>query len=206
MNNTKDSILKQVLLLQKATIAQLAEKLGISEISVRHHLMNLEAEGIIYSEEERHGVGRPRFVYRLTEKGYQSAPADYVRLTDQALTTMKKFLGTDTFLELLKQIGRDLAEAYTSSLGFQNPEESLDAAASSLNKDGFVFSWTRSDEKYILTTHHCPFHYLGQKHPEVCVINHALLESLIQRPLNHDTCILHGDGTCTYTCEVLNGK
>jgi predicted ArsR family transcriptional regulator len=206
MKNTKDSILNQVLLLQKATITQLSEKIGISEISVRQHLMNLESEGFVISEEERHGVGRPRFVYRLTEKGFQNAPTDYIKLTDQALTTMKRFLGTDTFLQLLEQIGKDLAEGYTSSLSSLTPDQTLEEVAKGLAQDGFIFSWTRSDEKYILTTHHCSFHYLGQKHPEVCTINHALLESLIQHPLNHDTCILYGDAACTYTCEVLNGK
>ena len=206
MKNTKDSILNQVLLLQKATITQLSEKLGISEISVRQHLMNLESEGFVISEGERHGVGRPRFVYRLTEKGFQNAPTDYIKLTDQALTTMKRFLGTDTFLQLLEQIGKDLAEGYTSSLSSLTPDQTLEEVAKGLAQDGFIFSWTRSDEKYILTTHHCSFHYLGQKHPEVCTINHALLESLIQHPLNHDTCILYGDAACTYTCEVLNGK
>ncbi|HRX01404.1 MAG TPA: helix-turn-helix transcriptional regulator, partial [Cyclobacteriaceae bacterium] len=126
MKNTKDRILNQVLLLQKASIAQLSEKLAISEISVRHHLMNLEAEGFLVSEEERHGVGRPRFIYRLTEKGYQDAPNDYLRLSDQVLTTMKRVLGTDTILELFKQIGRDLAENYTSSLTSPNRDQNLE--------------------------------------------------------------------------------
>ncbi len=206
MKNTKDRILNQVLLLQKASIAQLSEKLAISEISVRHHLMNLELEGFLISEEERHGVGRPRFVYRLTEKGYQDAPNDYLRLSDQVLTTMKRVLGTDTILELFKQIGRDLAENYTSSLISSNRDQNLEQAASLLIQDGFIFSWTKSDEKYTLTTHHCPFHHLGQKHPEVCSINHALLESLIRQPISQDTCILRGDAACTYTCEVQNGK
>lgn len=139
MKNTKDRILNQVLLLQKASIAQLSEKLAISEISVRHHLMNLEAEGFLVSEEERHGVGRPRFIYRLTEKGYQDAPNDYLRLSDQVLTTMKRVLGTDTILELFKQIGRDLAENYTSSLTSPNRDQNLEQAASLLIQDGFIF-------------------------------------------------------------------
>ncbi len=206
MNNTKDNILNQVLLLRKATVTQLSEKLAISEISVRHHLIKLEAEGLVSSSEERHGVGRPRFIYSLTEKGYQVAPTDYFRLTDQALISMKNFLGPETFLELLIQFGSDLAEAYTRSISSQNPEQILEEVASSLTRDGFVFSWTTSGERFVLTTHHCPVHHLGQKHPEVCTINHALLESLIQHPLNHDTCILHGDAACTYTYEVLDGK
>lgn len=206
MKNTKDSILNQVFLLRMATISQLSEILSISEISVRHHLMSLEAEGIIASSEERHGVGRPRFVYHLTEKGFQNTPTNYIKLSDQALTTMKRFLGTDNLLELFKQIGKDFAEIYASSVSSQDPEEKLEQFASHLTQDGFIFSWTRSGEKYTLTTQHCPFHYLGQNHPEVCTINHALLESLIKHPIRHDTSILRGDVACTYNYEAQDGK
>ena len=206
MKNTKESILEQLLLLQNTTISQLSEILAISEISVRHHLMSLEAEGVIASSEERHGVGRPRFVYHLTEKGFQNVPTNYIKLSDQALTTMEHFLGTDKLLELFKQIGRDLAETVASSVSSQDPEEKLEQFASNLTQDGFIFSWTRSGEKYTLTTHHCPFHYLGQNHPEVCTINHALLESLIKHPISHDTSMLRGDVACTYTYEVQDGK
>jgi predicted ArsR family transcriptional regulator len=206
MKNTKESILEQLLLLQNTTISQLSEILAISEISVRHHLMSLEAEGIITSSEERHGVGRPRFVYHLTEKGFQNVPTNYIKLSDQALTTMEHFLCTDKLLELFLQIGRDFAETVANSISSQDPEEKLEQFASHLTQDGFIFSWTRSGEKYTLTTHHCPFHYLGQNHPEVCTINHALLESLIKHPISHDTSMLRGDVACIYTYEVQDGK
>ena len=206
MKTTKDNIVDQLLLLQNATISQLSELLGISEISVRHHLISLEAEGIITSTEERHGVGRPRFIYRLTEKGFQNAPIDFLTISDQALTTMKRFLGTDTLLDLFKQFGNDLAERYASTISSQDPDQILDQLANQLIQDGFIFSWARSGDSYMLTTHHCPFHYLGQKHPEVCAINHALLESLIQHPISHNSCILRGDVACTYTYEADNGK
>ena len=206
MKNTKERILEQLLLLQNATISQLANLLLISEISVRHHLLSLEAEGVITSSEERHGVGRPRFIYRLTDKGYQNAPTDYLKISDQALQTMKRFLGADTALEFLKTLGRDLAEGYSSEINFEDHDQALSQIAASLTRDGFIFSWARSGEKYTLTTHHCPFHYLGQKHPEICAINHALLESLIRQPISHDSCILRGDAACTYTYEVQNGK
>ncbi|HPR34701.1 MAG TPA: helix-turn-helix transcriptional regulator [Anaerolineaceae bacterium] len=206
MKNTKERVFDQILLLRKATIAQLSEKIGLSEISIRHHLMSMEAEGIVASAEERHGVGRPRFVYFLTEKGFKNAPTNYLKLSDQALTTMKGFLDADSLLALLTQIGRDLAINYASSLGTEDHDQSLDLLTNLLAKDGFIFSWIRSGEKYTLTTHHCPFQYLGQNHPEICTIIHALLESLIQSPISHDTCVLRGDAACTYTYEVQNGK
>ncbi|HEX2994159.1 MAG TPA: winged helix-turn-helix transcriptional regulator, partial [Anaerolineales bacterium] len=62
----KDKILQALLRKPKITINELAEAVGINPISVRHHLTNLQMEGLIAAEEERHGVGRPRLVYALT--------------------------------------------------------------------------------------------------------------------------------------------
>lgn len=206
MKNTKVSILNQLLLHKTATISHLADLLGLSEISVRHHVMSLEADGFILSSEERHGVGRPRFIYRLTEKGYQSAPTNYDKLSEQALDTMKRVLGSDALLALFTEFGSDIADGYAGEIGCQEHDHRLPEIAAKLTKDGFVLSWTNSAEKYTLTTHCCPFHYLGQKHPEVCTINHALLESLIGQPITINACMLQGDAACTYTYEVQNGK
>ena len=103
-------------------------------------------------------------------------------------------------------IGRDLAANYASGISLQDHDQALAQFAANLTRDGFIFSWVRLEEKYTLTTHHCPFHYLGQNHPEVCAINQALLESLIQKPISHASCILRGDAACAYTFEVQNGK
>lgn len=202
MKNTKEKILDQLLLLQNATISQLSDRLGISEISVRHHLIVLEEEGLAASSEERHGVGRPRFIYHLTEKGYENAPANYLSLTEAAITTMKRVLGPEVLLDLFRQIGVDLAEGYKDAgTDFRN-DHSLSNITSRLSQDGYYFSWNRTEDKYILTSHHCPFHKIVQKHPEVCTISQALLESLIHYPITHNTCVLLGDVACTYTFEV----
>lgn len=206
MRNTKEKILDQILLLQTATITQLADRLNISEISVRHHLLKLEAEGIVTSSEERHGVGRPRFIYRLTEKGFQNAPVNHIKLTDLPLTTMERVLGADALAELFKQIGADLAEDYWNSLTFHSPEEALTALTKRLTEDGFIVSWSKDGENLVLTTNHCPFHYLGQKHPAVCTISRALLESLLQRAISLEPGVLSGEAACIYIQEVDNGK
>ena len=206
MKKTKEDILEQLLLLHTATIQQLADSLELSGIAVRHHLLDLKAEGVVASSEERHGVGRPRFVYRLTDEGYRNAPTDYGKLSETALNTLSRVLGSDRLLEVCKEFGIDIAAGYTSAITSREIDQVLAQIAANLAPHGFIFTWAKSGEKYTLTTHHCPFHYLGQKHPEVCSINQALLESLIRHPLSHDTCVQWGDAVCTYTCEVKNGE
>ncbi len=92
MRSTRDKILEILQTKRKATINDLAKVVGINGISVRHHLINLQEEGLIYAEEERHGVGRPRFVYRLTDQGLEKFPSNYQKFTRYMLTELKNML------------------------------------------------------------------------------------------------------------------
>src|SRR5512135_3912890 len=89
MNSTRDRILQTLLRHPRSTINGLAEAVGINPISVRHHLTNLQIEAFVTAEEERHGVGRPRLVYFLTENGLEKFPTRYLRLTTRILSQMK---------------------------------------------------------------------------------------------------------------------
>ena len=81
MSTTRDLVLKTLLTRQRCTINDLAEAVGINPISVRHHVTKLEAGGLVVSEEERHGVGRPRRLYFLTEKGMERIRKNVKKIT-----------------------------------------------------------------------------------------------------------------------------
>ena len=72
MSETRENILKTLFRKPNATVNELADEVGINAISVRHHLISLQADGLVESEERRHGVGRPRLLYRLTDRGREA--------------------------------------------------------------------------------------------------------------------------------------
>ena len=92
MKSTRDRILQTLLKKPGSTINDLAGAVGINPISVRHHLTNLQVEGLVAAEEERHGVGRPRLIYSLTEDGMEKFPTRYLRLTSRLLDQLKSTL------------------------------------------------------------------------------------------------------------------
>ena len=81
MSGTREKVLRTLLTHPRSTINELAEAVGISPISVRHHITSLQAENLVASEDEIHGVGRPRQVFSLTEAGVEQFPTRYIRLT-----------------------------------------------------------------------------------------------------------------------------
>ena len=81
MKSTLDRILQTFHRQPRGTINELAEAVSINPISVRHHLTNLQMEGLVAADEERHGVGRPTASPFLTEDGLENFPTCYLRLT-----------------------------------------------------------------------------------------------------------------------------
>src|SRR5260370_39286245 len=126
MKSTRDRILQTILRHPRSTINELAEAVGINPISVRHHLTNLQAEGLVAAEEERHGVGRPRLVYFLTEDGEEKFPTRYLRLTTRLLTQMKETMPEPVARDLFNHIAEDLATDYEGQMQGLSMEERLD--------------------------------------------------------------------------------
>jgi len=63
----------------------LAQTLEVSKVCVRRHLSLLESDGLVTFEEERHDRGRPRFIYRLTEKARCLFPQIYDEIAKEVL-------------------------------------------------------------------------------------------------------------------------
>lgn len=200
MTSTRDNVLRTLLTRQRCTINELAEAVGINPISVRHHVTKLEAEGFVTSEEERHGVGRPRRVYFLTEEGMEQFPTRYLRLTVRLLEQLKETLPESMVDKLFAQVADDLVADYTSELKLEGVpmEERLNIVKDLLKAEGFTMEWELQEDGYHIREVNCPYYHVGQNHPEVCAVDQTLISNMLDVPIQKIKCILDGDSYCTY--------
>ncbi len=198
MAKTRDKILQALLSKPRSSINDLAETVGINPISVRHHLSNLEAKGLIESEEERHGVGRPRLLYSLTDEGTEKFPTRYLRLTSRLLKQLKETLPNPMVRELFSQVALNLAEEYEDQLEGLGIEERLDLIKTLLDEEGFNVEWEKDKEEYLIHEISCPYHKVGESHPEICSMDQTLISQMLAVPVDQVQCILKGDERCTY--------
>ncbi len=198
MKSTRDKILQTLLRRPRTTINELAEAVGINPISVRHHLTNLQMEGLVDAEEERHGVGRPRLVYFLTENGMEKFPTRYLRLTTRLLSQIKDKLPQPVVSEMFKQVATDMASQHEDQLKGLSVEERLDVLQDLLAEEGFVVEWEKKDDVYHIHEITCPYLQVGQNHPEVCTVDQTLISKMLAVPASKIQCILSGAAHCTY--------
>ncbi len=198
MKSTRDKILQTLLRHPRSTINEIAEAVGINPISVRHHLTNLQMEGLVDAQEERHGVGRPRLVYILTEEGMERFPTRYLRLTTRLLAQMKESMPEPVVSKLFTQVAEGLAADYAEQMKGLSMEERLDTVKELLGEEGFTVEWEKSKDGYRIHEITCPYYQIGQSHPEVCTVDQTLISKMLAVPANKVQCILDGGAYCTY--------
>ena len=88
---------------------QLAGAIGASRTGVLQQLRALEATGFVSRQTVRHGVGRPRHLYDITDEAQELFPANYGALAAGLLTAIDAVGGEalveQVFIARRRQIG-----------------------------------------------------------------------------------------------------
>jgi DeoR family suf operon transcriptional repressor len=198
MRSTREKILLTLLNDPRSTINELATVVGINAISVRHHLNSMLADGLVAAEEERHGVGRPRLVYFLTEDGLEKFPTRYFRLANRILERLKATMPADAVESIFSEIAKDLAEEHARATANMTFEQKLDFLKDLLAEEGFVIEWERNGDNYSIHEVTCPYFHITQAHPEVCTVDQTLISTVLSTKALKANCVLDGDNHCVY--------
>jgi predicted ArsR family transcriptional regulator len=198
MKSTRDRILQTLLNNPNSTISDLATAVDINTVSVRHHLTSLQADALVQAQEVRHGVGRPRLVYSLTDRGAELFPTRYLRLVNQLLGELKNSLSKKDLEKLLEKIAVDISGEHASRIRNMPIEDKLNSIEEFLSKEGFIIEWEKQGSSYLINEITCPFYHISQKYPEVCTIDRTIFSTLLSTPVDKVKCILAGDNHCSY--------
>jgi len=202
---TRDTILRTLRTNGKCTVNALAEAAQVSPVSVRHHLSNLLADGVIAMEEVRHGVGRPRQQYSLTESGLDLSPGRYFRLTNRLLDEIKDSMTKTQLEQLLSGVANGMADRYSEALAGLSLTEKLSRLKEMLSEEGFDAELETQGDRVIIRELSCPYFRIGLEHPEVCRIDQAFIASALALPVSRVGCLLDGDAHCTFSVSLESG-
>ena len=198
MQSTRWEIIHYLKKRGQASVKELAEATGLTPMTIRHHLTILESEGLVTSQKERCGVGRPRNVYCLTDKARDLFPQRYHELAARLLEGLKKSGAGEQVEQVLKAMASEMARDYVAEVQGKSFEERLDILVEILRREGFLASWEKDEETYVLTEYSCPYYLIGQDHPEICQVDRQIISTILARPVKRRTCMLYGDNTCTF--------
>ena len=200
MQSTRQMIVELLKERGQATVEELAEAVGLTQMAVRHHLNVLHGENlvVISSVRRKRQPGRPQQLYSLTESANELFPEDYYHLAGYLLDEARATLGTDGLDELLGRVADRMAAEAPRLRPGRSPEERLDQLVQFLSDKGFTARWGREDEDYVIRVLTCPYRQVIHAHSQVCRLDRQIIKDMLSTDPVQVTCIASGDEHCTY--------
>jgi predicted ArsR family transcriptional regulator len=205
MQATRREILDILKRSGEATVHQLARQLGLTSTCVRQHLAVLERESLVTSREARRKLGRPQYIYTLTETAEELFPKSYHLLTGWLLDEIKALNGEAKVRFLLERIGSRWASSIAPRITGSALEERIEQLVDLLNREGHMVEWERVPGGFLIHEYDCRFQRVVQQHPEVCVLEYQMLVQLLGTQVQHLGRSASGLGRCTYSVQAGPG-
>jgi len=201
------------------SVDQIAEKLGLQPITVRHHLQSLVESDFVEAIEERAGtVGRPKIYYKLVkEPPLVSYPRrGYMMLNSFLVSTLRSTLGENQVKKILRKAGLDMGENTAKRLEM---EYEVKDWTPKIFENFFVKDYLEkmgaepeivevTDKKIIYRMHNCLFFEMAVKTPEImCDVLHESFHEGLTKTLSkdlkitHQTCMARGKPYCELLVE-----
>lgn len=196
---TREIILHGIKQSPQSTVEDLAEVADISPVTVRHHLNALLAEGAIEATSIRRKVGRPYYVYSLSQHGQELFPKRYVRLTSRLLDELKDKLPQEAIGEIFEGVVETVLQEHRGEFEHLPLEDRLDYLTELLSEEGFLSTWERTPDGYRLVEYSCPYLSIGSTHTEVCHFDRQLINGILQVNVLQESCMLHGANCCQFS-------
>jgi predicted ArsR family transcriptional regulator len=199
----REKLLFQLKLHGPQTAAELAGRLGVTEVASRQHLSRLLDEALVSYEERPGGVGRPARRYAMTEAASGRFPDTHAELTVDLLEAARHIFGEEGVGRLVADRTKRQLESYRARLPRASAPLSarVTALAALRAEEGYMAQVeAAADGSFLLLENHCPICAAARVCQGLCRDELALF----RRVLGSDTRVertehaLAGSRRCAY--------
>lgn len=194
----RGAVLVQLKREQRLTAKDLAARLGMSLNAVRHHLKELECEGLVEYEREHRAVGAPAFAYRLSPTGEALFPRRYGEALNALLDQVVENQGRPAAVALLEAYFAGLARRVRGELREAPPSERLHVLGRVLSEAGYMAEVIVGPAEGTLREHNCAIPSVAERFPEVCAVEARFLADVLGAEVSRSGHMLSGCSACEY--------
>jgi predicted ArsR family transcriptional regulator len=207
MKSTRDQMRDLLAARGEATVADIATALGMNQANIRRHLEVLRAEGLVDVTTRRHEIGRPSYVYSLSERA-QEQSAHYPRLVNRMVRQIAAL--PDGGRELLEQVfegvAEDIAGAYRPQVTGASVEERVVQTSVALKDEGIVDHWRKAEDGWHLMNTACPYRKAAELTDAPCHADQKTVELLVGAPVEQVARMVDGHQACEYVVKDIREK
>ncbi|HEX6791296.1 MAG TPA: winged helix-turn-helix transcriptional regulator [Candidatus Krumholzibacteria bacterium] len=186
-----------------ASIADLAQHLGISDEGTRQHLIHLERSGWVTRRDSRENggrSGRPASLYFVSARGEVFFPKKYEELTLAVLEAVSEVHGEAALEAAMHRIADAKVRAWAPRLKGRTLAQKIELLKN-YYRDDDEFATVVQKPAPALIERNCPFLDVANEKPAVCALTVNVLSRLLGCEVQRRRTFQRGDGCCEF--EVL---
>lgn len=179
-NSTRNSI---ILLLKKnggMSIDELSKRIDITPMGIRQHLLALEKRDLVTYTVRKRGIGRPGFIYELTDMANELFPKSYDEFALGILRDITRYEGPEKIDQIFSWRRNRMLQLRKDVLsGGEGIEDTLKHFKQLLEADGHLVDLSRNNGHYELKQYHCPISKVAREFGNLCKHELQLYRELI---------------------------
>jgi DeoR family transcriptional regulator, suf operon transcriptional repressor len=179
-------------------VSQLADAMEVTPTAVRQRLVRLLSQNSIQRDLIRHGRGRPRHNYWLTDKGMSLTGSNFTDLAMTLWQEIRQSKDPELRRETLRRIARALASGYTDQIHGDTPAERMQSLADLLARRRIPVSVEHSNQGDVLTERACPYPKLAEQDRDICNMERMMFSELLGQNIALTQCRLQGGNECRF--------
>ena len=185
------------------SIDDLSGELNITSMGTRQHLLTLERKGLIEYITKKQGIGRPSFLYKLTERAKNLFPKGYDKFIIDLFKDIEKNEGRDKIDEILRwHKNRLLKQSEKALSGKITIKDKMKGLMDFFESEGYFAELSVSNDHYTLRLFNCPIYKLAAEYKDICLDELQLFKDIFGEELTRKEWIIDGNPSCTYTLPL----
>lgn len=185
------------------TVSELSKKVGITPMAVRQHLLALDRQGIVRNVVKKTGIGRPVFLYGLTERAEGIFPKSYGKFINEVFSTIVELEGSEKLEGIFRRRKeRILRDKFHVLAELSDPRERMSNLAEMLNQEGYMAELVEQEDGLALKEFNCPISEISANYSEPCKFELELYREILGEEVQRKECLREGGTSCTYVMPL----
>jgi predicted ArsR family transcriptional regulator len=209
VRSTRDEIRDILAAKGAVTVAAVAGELSMNQANIRRHLEVMRAEGLVDVEMQRHGLGRPSYLYRLTERA-EELTGHYPRLLNRMVRRIAARPdgdGQTLLAQVFDGVAEDIAATYAPRVNGATVGERVAQTSDALRDEGIVDHWRRDEHgEFHLMNTACPYRKAAEASDAPCHADRRTVELLVGAPVRQVSRMVDGHAMCEYVVHEIHER
>lgn len=192
-SDSRQRILYHLKRVGEASVADLSAGLGLTAVTIRHHLEALQDEGLVDRPTARRkpGPGRPELIYKAAGAADRLMPRNYGELCGCLLESIGPGRRAASLESELERMGAQQGRA-------AKPAGNLAGVRRYLERRGYFPVIQRSAQVTTVELANCPYLELAQTTPALCHYDRGLIGALLGAEVQIDQRIVDQHPVCSF--------